>query len=84
MSIVYLYRHSLRRYHVFEIGDPFLTYQINVTVQQYDTRVRVEEGSEETREVWNTLGYATVGPEKPGDNTGNNHVGKASTPMVYA
>ena len=79
---LYLCQRLLCRYHVFEIGDPFLTYQINVTVQQYDTRVRVEEASEETREVWNTLGYATVGPERPGDNTANNKDGKTSTPMV--
>lgn len=67
---------------MFEIADPFLTYQINVTVQQYDTRVRAEDGSEKTHVVWNTLGYATVGPERPGDNTANNQNGETSTPMV--
>ena len=68
------------RYHVFEIGEPFLTYQINVTVQQYDTMVRV--GSDETKELWHTIGYATVGPERPGDNTANRQTGKTSTPKV--
>ena len=68
------------RYHVFEIGEPFLTYQINVTVQQYDTMVRVD--TDEVRELWHTIGYATVGPERPGDNTANRQTGETSTPKV--
>ena len=67
---------------MFEIGDPFLTYQINVTIQQYDTVLVASDGSES--ELWRTIGYATVGPEKIGDNTANTQAGSTSTPMVLA
>ena len=56
-----------------------MTYQINVTVHQlsytYDTNGKEEE-------VWSTIGYATVGPERLGQNININQPGISSNTMV--
>lgn len=59
------------RYHTFEVLEPFLTYKINVTVQQLDySRLGADDGE---ADVWRTIGYVVVGPHKIGDNTANTY-----------
>ena len=75
----------MSRWRVYDIGDPYLLYRINVTVQQLDYyRKSSEEDSEsdESREVWRTVGYATIGPERIGDNTNRKKPGVTSGPEV--
>lgn len=70
-------------YNVFEVGKPYLTYTINVTVQQLDYKRRTQKGKiVKEKDVWSTVGYAEIGPERMGQNTDANQVGKASVPMV--
>ena len=57
------------RYHIFEVGDPYTTYKINVTVQQLDYNQRAYDKSATTEEVWKTVGFAEIGPQNIGDNT---------------
>jgi len=53
--------------------EPFLTYKINVTVQQLDySRLEDDSGDDEV-DVWRTIGYVIVGPHKIGDNTANSY-----------
>ena len=65
---------------MYEINDPYVTYQINITVQQLSFVYSIESGQEE--KVWSTIGYAIVGPERIGQNTNANQVGATSGPMV--
>ena len=58
----------LCRYHIFDIGDPYITYKINVTVQQLDYNKR-SYSTESPEEVWKTVGFAEIGPQRIGDNT---------------
>ena len=61
---------------MFDIGDPFVSYTINVTVQQMD----FTSLSGET--IWKSVGFAEIGPERHGDNTNRNNPAKASGPQV--
>lgn len=61
---------------MFEPLNPYVSYKINVTVQQLEYRNSFGE------DVWRTVGYAVVGPETIGQNTNQNQVGKSSTPSV--
>lgn len=73
------------RYHVYDIGDPYVTYNINVTVQQFDfktTSYADEQDDEEGKEVWSTVGYAEIGPQRMGDNTQRQNKAKTSGPQV--
>ena len=72
-------------YNVYEIGDPYLTYKINVTVQQLDYQERsYKKGkNQKLKDIWYTVGYAEIGPERMGQNTDQNQVGKTSGPKVY-
>ena len=67
-------------YAVYEIGDPYVTYQINVTVEQVSHTYENNIG--QVQEVWSTIGYAIVGQERIGQNTNHNQDGDASGPMV--
>lgn len=70
---------------MYDIGDPYVIYRINVTVQQLDYRQRSTEeaeGSEEFTPVWRTVGYAVIGPERIGENTNNRRSGLSSGPEV--
>ena len=60
------------RYYTFEVMEPFLTYKINVTVQQLDYSV-LEDDADGEGDVWRTIGYVVVGPHKIGDNTANSY-----------
>ena len=73
------------RYHVYDIGDPYVSYNINVTVQQFDfktTSLADQQQGEEGKEVWSTLGYAEIGPQRMGDNTERQNKAKTSGPQV--
>ncbi|XP_065882454.1 hapless 2-like [Dysidea avara] len=59
-------------YYTFEVMEPFLTYKINVTVQQLDYSV-LEDDADGEGDVWRTIGYVVVGPHKIGDNTANSY-----------
>ncbi len=67
----------IHSYHVFDIGDPYVSYTINVTVQQMDFRT-IAGGT-----TWSTVGYAEIGPERLGDNTDRNNLGTSSGPKVH-
>lgn len=60
--------HVHYRYHIFDIGDPYVTYKINVTVQQLSYNRRAYDSSS-SEEVWKTVGFAEIGPQRIGDNT---------------
>lgn len=67
-------------YNVFEALQPYITYKINVTVQELDfNRVTTEGASED---VWRTIGFAEIGPDNIGQNTNQNQVGSTSGPNV--
>ena len=68
---------------MYDIGDPYLLYRINVTVQQLDYHRKEDTESDEPREVWHTIGYATIGPERIGDNTNRKKPGVTSGPEVF-
>lgn len=70
------------RYRICEIRDPFLTYTVNVTVQQLELELRDNSGKEGKREVWKTVGFAEIGPQRFGDNTQRKNPGKTSGPQV--
>lgn len=65
---------------MFIINDPYLTYKINVTVQQLDYQRINTTGMKE--DVWRTIGNAEIGPQKIGQNTAQDQAGQASGPMV--
>ena len=65
---------------MFEIGSPYLTYQINVTVQQLDYRRKTHDAEE--KEVWSSVGFAEIGPERVGQNTNTHQRAKTSSPKV--
>ncbi len=81
---------------MYDIGDPHVLYRINVTVQQlsYIQQTTVESDSEASdseisdstkvvpKEVWHTVGYAIIGPERIGDNTNRQKPGTSSGPEV--
>ncbi len=78
---------------MYDIGDPHVLYRINVTVQQLtytQQTADLEETDSETKtekvapkEVWHTVGYAIIGPERIGDNTNRQKTGTSSGPEVY-
>jgi len=70
------------RYRICEIRDPFLTYTVNVTVQQLELELRDNSGKEGKKEVWKTVGFAEIGPQRFGDNTQRKNPGKTSGPQV--
>ena len=73
---------------MYDIGDPYVTYNINVTVQQFDFKTTSygdeQEGEQEQegKEVWSTVGYAEIGPQRMGDNTQRQNKAKTSGPQV--
>ena len=80
--------YDLFRWQVYDIGDPYILYRINVTVQQLDYH-QIGDGEEiagqekaTSTKVWRTIGYATIGPEMIGDNTNRKKPGVTSGPEV--
>lgn len=68
-------------YNVFIINPPYLTYKINVTVQQLDYKRKDTNGK--MTSVWSTVGFAEIGPEKIGQNTNSDPLfAKTSSPKV--
>ena len=70
---------------MFDIEDPYVSYKINITVQQLDYQQNQydENGLEtEPKDVWKTVGYAEIGPQRVGQNTNQNQVGETSGPQV--
>ena len=65
---------------MFEIKKPYLTYKINVTVQQLDYKRKGVDGN--VRDVWSTVGFAEIGPERIGQNTIDYQNGITSSPKV--
>jgi len=61
------------RYYTFEVMKPFLTYKINVTVQQLDYSSLEDDPGDVEIDIWRTIGYVVVGPQKVGDNTANSY-----------
>ena len=64
---------------MFDIGDPFLVYRINVTVQQLDYKRNTSDGLVDR---WKTVGYAVIGPQMTTDNTNRKKPGVTSGPQV--
>ena len=75
-TVIFIYR-----YNVFIIEDPYVTYKINVTVQQLDYQL-IATGNKDKRDIWKTIGYAEIGPQRIGQNTANNQKGTTSGPKV--
>ena len=69
-------------YNIFRVEPPYLTYKINVTVQQLDYNRRGADGK--TTGVWSTVGFAEIGPEQIGQNTNTNQFAKTSSPQVQS
>ena len=67
---------------MFIIEDPYVTYKINVTVQQLDYQL-IATGNKDKRDIWKTIGYAEIGPQRIGQNTANNQKGTTSGPKVF-
>ena len=65
---------------MFIIQEPYVTYQINVTVQQLE--YQVFQGKGKKKDVWRTVGFAEIGPQRIGQNTAQNQNGKVSGPKV--
>ena len=63
----------VHRYYTFEVMEPFLTYKINVTVQQLDYSNLEDDPGDDEVDIWRTIGYVIVGPQKVGDNTANSY-----------
>lgn len=74
------------RWRVFDVGDPYIAYQINITVQQvdYTAPATKSKNQDSTKIVWKTIGYATIGPQMHIDNTNRKKPGVTSGPQVYA
>ena len=66
---------------MFDVGDPYITYRINVTVQQMDYTVATNS-KDGSKTVWKTVGYATIGPQMNIDNTNRKKPGVTSGPQV--
>ncbi len=66
---------------MFSFETPYVTYKINVTVQQLDYQL-LATGNKEKRDLWKTIGYAEIGPQRIGQNTANNQKGTTSGPKV--
>ena len=63
---------------MFEVEEPFVTYKINVTVQQLRKPLYKDE-----EEKWVTVGFAQIGPEQQGANIqGSLQDGTSSGPQV--
>lgn len=69
----------LYRFRVFDIGNPFLVYRINVTVQMLDYKRNTSNGAVDR---WKTIGYAVIGPQLSKDNTNRKKPGVTSGPQV--
>ena len=67
---------------MFDIGDPYIAYRINVTVQQMDYTVAAKS-KDGSNTLWKTIGYATIGPQMHIDNTNRKKPGVTSGPQVY-
>lgn len=80
ISIIIIYR-----WRVFDVGDPYIAYRINVTVQQvdYTATATKSKNDDSTKTVWKTIGYATIGPQMHIDNTNRKKPGVTSGPQVY-
>uniref|UniRef100_A0A1X7UMY0 Generative cell specific-1/HAP2 domain-containing protein n=1 Tax=Amphimedon queenslandica TaxID=400682 RepID=A0A1X7UMY0_AMPQE len=71
-------------YNVFEVLQPYITYTINVTVQELDYKREIFGRGGGTEDVWRTIGYAEIGPDRIGQNTNQNQVGKSSGTNIKA
>lgn len=81
INVVICSVHSTCRYNVFEINDPYVTYKIEVLVQQLDYERYNDKGEKEN--VWVTVGKAEIGPQRIGQNTQNRTSGRSSGPSVH-
>ena len=66
---------------MFHIENPYVTYKINVTVQQLDYQV-ISPDNNERKNVWKTIGHAQIGPQRIGQNTAQGQRGTVSGPKV--
>ena len=83
---------TIYRWRVFDVGDPYIAYRINVTVQQVDYTATAtksknddstkSENADSPKTVWKTIGYATIGPQMHTDNTNRKKPGVTSGPQV--
>lgn len=76
------------RYRVHEIGDPYLTYTIQVKLQQleYERRVRLNTTTGRSyKQIWRDVGKVYVGPSSEAQQIGATKAkrGRTGTPQVY-
>lgn len=77
-----LLRAYLIRYRVHEIGQPYVTYTIRVTLQQLDFKNKTLSKNGTTESVWRTIGTAYVGPQTESHNIPEMIKGNSSSPEV--
>jgi hypothetical protein len=67
---------------VHDIGHPYVTYTIRVTLQQLDFKnmTALRNGTHET--VWRTIGTAYAGPQREAHNIPKVVKGNSSSPQV--
>lgn len=74
----------VHRYRVHDIGDPYVTYTIKVTLQQLDYEIKQNANGTNLppKEIWRNIGKAFVGPQVEAQNINRVEQGKTSTPKV--
>lgn len=68
-----------------DIGDPYVTYTIKVTLQQlnYEQRVLANNATKlPPTQVWKTIGTAYVGPQQEAQHIAEVVKGNSSSPQV--
>lgn len=70
------------RYRVHDIGNPYMTYTIKVTLQQLDFQNKTSSENNTSENVWRTIGTAYVGPQMEAQNIPEAIRGNASSPQV--
>ena len=76
---------SISRFRVHDIGDPYVTYVIKVTLQQlsYEKQTAAKNGTRlPLKQVWKTIGTAFAGPKNEAGNIDRMGKGNSSSPQV--
>ncbi len=74
------------RFRAHDIGDPYVTYTIKVTLQQLDyEKQRIAKNGTRLpiKQVWKTIGTAYAGPQNEAQNIPEVKKGNSSSPQVY-
>eukprot|EP00731_Ephydatia_muelleri_P027288 Em0019g161a len=70
------------RYNIFEIGNPYVTYWINITVERLGYMAKAADGRQ--MPVWSTVGSTLIGPQNIGDNTASKKNSTTDVPEIIA